>query len=144
MVVPYDTLRSIAQQYNVPWSGYFLEVHCAGYQSFYEDSIVPPEDSLEIFRDVYLTPLDVAADFQPTWYYPLGYPGVWKIVPSEDWSRLAVGMGKHPDPWDVHTYSTEVHLFDLGGTLLVRFSHNGDYLCYETSPFKRKSSLGAL
>ncbi|MFQ5866308.1 MAG: hypothetical protein ACE5IW_13885 [bacterium] len=189
MVVPYDTLRGLTQQYNISWGGYSLEVHCAGYQSYYEDSIVPAEGSNDIYCDVSLIPLDVTANFQPSWYYSLDYPGVWEIVPSADWSYLTVGLGKHPDPWDVHPIPTEVHLFDLAGTLLwsypvneevwgiditsdgslvaagasggmlsvidqmgnlvwqhvhpyehqileVRFSHKGNYLCYETSPFK--------
>ncbi|MFQ5865302.1 MAG: PQQ-binding-like beta-propeller repeat protein [bacterium] len=124
MVVPYDTLRSLAQQYNISWGGYSLEVHCAGYQSYYEDAIVPPEGSNEIYRDISLTPLDVTVNFQPSWYSPLDYPGVWEIVPSADWSYLAVGMGKHPDPWDVHPILTEVHLFDLAGTLLWSYPVN--------------------
>ena len=188
-VAPYDTLNALAQEYNVPWGGYSLEVHCEGYQSVYEDSLAPLQDATEISLDVYLSRLDKTADFQSSWYCPLEHPGVWSVVPSEDWSHLAVGMGKHPDPWDVHPCSTEVHLFNLTGMALwsypvgeevwgidmradaslvaagtcdgslnvidetgrsvwkhashpgneireVRFSHDGKYLCYETSPFK--------
>ncbi len=192
-VFSYEYLKDLAQQYNIPWKGYAIEAYSAGYESVYEDSLMPPEGSV-LHRDIYLSPLNNVANFQPSWSHPLEYPGVWRVVPSEDWSYLAVGMGKHPDPWDVHPCSTEVHLFESTGTLLwsypvgeevwgidiapdgslvaagtldgrlnvidrtgtlvwtypppewgegpfgnireVRFSHNGQYLCFETNPFR--------
>ena len=187
--MPYDTMKYYADLYNIPWEGYLLEVHCAGYQSLYLDSLKSNNGPDRIDLDVSMSRLDKTATYQSKWIYPLDHPGVWYVIPTEDYSKIAVSMAKHPDPWDTPPYPTYVHMFDISGTLLwsypvddetwgmdmlkdgsliaagtngsnlyvidetgnlkwkftpdnpgeireVRFSHNGEYVCCETNPFK--------
>lgn len=103
-----------ATRYGIPWPGYTLEVKAAGYRTYWETDLKPDGN---VLRNVYLIPLAEIANFQSVWMENLEYPGVWRVIPSEDWGYIAVGLGKHPDPWDVPV-STRVHLFRITGEQL--------------------------
>ncbi|MEM2875236.1 MAG: hypothetical protein QW567_04390, partial [Candidatus Hadarchaeales archaeon] len=103
-----------AARYGISWQGYTVEVKAAGYRTHQENGLTPEDGNM---LDVYLVPLAEVASFQPVWMKNLEYPGVWRVRPSEDWEYIAVGLGKHPDPWDVPV-STKVHLFNIAGEKL--------------------------
>lgn len=107
----YEYMRGIHENYNTrsPPS-YYLEVHAAGYQSYYENEIKPPEGST-LTKNIYLDKQVLSASYQLSWEKSLGF-GVWKVPASENWDYIAASTGEH-DP-GAGTYG--IYLYDSAGT----------------------------
>ncbi len=123
-VMQFDSLKAISDAHEKGWLGYRLEVHCPGYESAILDPLAPEAGQTGLTVEANLKPLAAQANFIPAWYEPLQRPGVWHVIPSQDWNHLAVCLGKHPDEWDTPLDSTHVRLFTTTGTRIWNFSVN--------------------
>lgn len=113
-----DEVAAFAKENGITWDGYTLEVQAAGYQTYHETGLKPTKDA-PVTKTISLTPLSQTASFESSWIEKLAYPGVWRVKATDDWSYIAVALGKHPDPWDKKPpVATHVYLYKADGELV--------------------------
>jgi len=119
MVPSAETLDENYENHNVSGEpALYLEVLAEGYEYYsLSDIRVPRGETLNL--EIGLISLRVEASYQLAWKQQVEGYEIWKCIPSEDWSLIAVCQGEHgieglmtpPE----HTY---VYLFNGNGQLL--------------------------
>ncbi|RLA85009.1 MAG: hypothetical protein DRG31_04085, partial [Deltaproteobacteria bacterium] len=98
-----------------------LEVSAEGYEHYsLYDVRVPPEG---LNLKIELTPVSCKGFYQQVWAESVENYGIWKCIPTEDWSLFAVCQGEHGFPGiTVPPETTNIYLFDENGNLLWKRS----------------------
>ena len=115
--ISYEYMREIRDNYstrNPP--SHYLEVHAAGYRSYYENGIMPPEGGT-LQKDIYLERRTENASYELSWEKSLGF-GVWKAPASENWDYIAVSTGEHDPPGPGETPTYGIYLYGSDGNLI--------------------------
>jgi len=100
---------------------FHLEVSAEGYEHYsLYDVRVPPEG---LNLKIELTPVSCEGFYQQVWAESVEGYGIWKCIPTEDWSLFAVCQGEHGFPGiTVPPETTNIYLFDGSGSLLWKRS----------------------
>ncbi len=94
-----------------------LEVSAEGYEHYSEYSLRVPPEGLNL--NIELSPLQAEASYKLVWAESVEGYGIWKCIPSEDWSLIAVCQGEHGFPGiTIPPQTTNVYLFRGEGELL--------------------------
>ncbi|RLG90984.1 MAG: hypothetical protein DRO36_05135 [Candidatus Hecatellales archaeon] len=113
-----ETLQKIYEEYGLRGEPVLhLEVSAEGYEHYSIYNVKVPKEGLDL--EVKLNPLRVQASYKLVWVKPVEGYGIWKCIPSKNWSLIAVCQGEHGFPGiTTPPQTTNIYLFNGNGKLL--------------------------
>ncbi len=120
-----------------------IEFHAEGYEYCSLNDVRASRDEA-LNLEVCLTPIKAKRSYGLAWKQPVEGYGIWKCVPSQDWSLIAVCQGEHgfkglTTPPD----ETHIYVFDVNGTLLWKQAIERESWAVDVSPDGSKIASGS-
>ena len=139
-----ETLDELYDAYSLRGSPtLFIEFRAEGYE-YYSLSDVRASRGKTLNLEVYLAPIKAKRSYELAWKQPVEGYGIWKCVPSQDWSLIAVCQGEHGfEGLTTPPDETRIYAFDINGTLLWKQTIDKESWAIDVSPDGSKIASGS-